>query len=188
MNKRKLFTLGIFSLGIFFGLFYAWSIGPSVATIKVKSKDVKGAAVVAPSEKVIDYDFMSIKIPDRFVSKIRTDGLGNPLHLQQLFSVPIKDVQSIFGDQLAVTIGAVPVAGIADLADVRLRNRDTGYKLLHGDDQLIIFEKVDSVYEIGAFIKHGSNYASLVFSGPQSNKTNLTKELYDCVLSVVWHK
>ncbi len=187
MNKRRIFALSVASLGVLFGLFYTWSTGPSVANIKVKSKDVKGATVTAPSNKVVDYGFMSIKIPDRYVSKTKTEGSGNPLHLQQLFTVPVKDLQSIFGNQLAVTIGVAPIAGIADLSDVRLRSRDIGYKLVQSDDQLVIYEKSSTIYEIGAFIKNGSNYTSLVFSGPQSNQTNLKKELNDCIASVLWH-
>jgi nitrogen fixation-related uncharacterized protein len=186
MKNKAVFLPVAIILGLLLGGFYFWSNGPSVAVIKSQQTDVKGASTDEPLEKTVDYDYLSVSIPERFVSKTRTEGMGAPLYIQQLFTVPVKDVSSLFSDQLAITIGILPAAGITDISDVRLRNRDKSYELLQSSEQMLIFEKETTVYEIGVFVKNESNYASLVFSGPQSNKTSLKRELNSSVESIVW--
>ena len=187
MKKRKI--LLIFAVVVFVTLlsFFVWSSGPSVAVIKSKLTDVKGVSVTEPSVYEVDYQQLSLKISDQYVSINKLTGLGRPLYMQQLFKVPIKNANSVFGNQLAVTIGSVHGIGLSEVSDVKLRNRDKNYALISDQNDIMVFEKNTSNYEIGAFIKKGANYTSIVYSGPISSQSTLKKELNNCIESVIWH-
>lgn len=189
MKAKKTIILLSVIMGLLLIAFFVWSNGPSVATIKSQfvEVDVKGASIDEVSEKIVDYEQLTIQIPDRFVSKTRTEGTGKPLYIQQLFTVPVKDLNSLFSDQLAITIGIAPTSRLKDISDVQLRTRDESYSLTRSEEQLLIFEKTSTIFEIGAFIKHGNDYISLVFSGPGSDQERLRQELNKSIESIVWY-
>ena len=187
MKAKKGLFLGLGAL-MFIGLagILLWAKGPYTALIKVQNKEVKGAVSSDNSTELVEYDQLTLQVPRRFVAKNKTTGEGKPLYVQQLFTVPVKSVQSIFGDQLALTIGNVGQDGLVYVSDVQIRKRDSTYTFLQESDDILVYEKESTTYETGVFVQKNDLYVSLVFSGPSINKNQLKQELSSLLASVQW--
>ena len=165
--------------------FYSWSRGPSTATVLPAKKEVKGSSIDV-STKTATYDQLTVQIPSRFLARQKTPGQGQPIIMQELFTVPVKSTQSIFSDKLAVTIGSLAKTSLIDVSDVQLRVRDSTYILIEQTPSLLIFEKTAGYYEIGAFISNKGLHASFVMTGLPEDSAALRTELRAIVSSVVW--
>ncbi len=183
--------VGIFlglGLAVFIGFlgFSLWAKGPSSGSIKTQTKGVLGAASNDTATELVAYDQLTLQIPRRFVSKNRTKGEGKPLYVQQLFTVPITDSQSIFGDQLAITIGEISTGGLNNVSDVQLRLRSGDYLTLQDTPERVMFEKTIGRYEVSIFVASSNKYASFVITGSPEKSVALKSEINLVAASVNW--
>lgn len=167
-------------------VFLVWSSGPSKSDVSRSTQAVKGATSQDLSTYVMQYDQLSIQVPSRFVSKTKKQGVGTPLYVQELLAEPVKDVKSIFGDQLAVSIGALPVDGLKGVSDMSLRLNDKSYNIEKISDFSMQYDKTDTSYEVGAFVQKNGIYASFVLTGSQTKSASLKTELEAIVASISW--
>jgi hypothetical protein len=186
MRKRSKIVGSVLGLGVLVVVFLLWSSGPSAADIRVPDRDVKGAVTNDASTKDVAYDKLSLKIPSRLQTKTKNIGTGKPLYVQELFAEPVRDSASLFGDQLAITIGTLPSGGFIDIPDIQLRTRDAAYTVLETNSTLMRYEKSGTTYEIGVFLQNGEYYASFVLTGSRAKEAVLKSELGALVTSVTW--
>ena len=154
-------------------------------SVKVNTKDVKG---VTTEMQTIQNEYLTVTVPARFRLKNESKGAGRPLFLQQMFAAQIVSTESLVGDQLAITIGALDAQGIDGVSSLLLRRRDASYKqvTLTSDATVLAYENVTNSYEITAFIPHGSYYAVLSLTVSKAASNEAVEALRRSIDSLHW--
>lgn len=184
MKKRIMFG-AICSIVASFILFYLWSQGPSGTSVTSRT-EVKGA-VTTEEVKVIKNEYVLLQIPERFVLKNQATSIGLPLVLQQLYATKQQDVESLFSDQLAITVRSLPVGGLTELSDLVLRQRTDGYtKTLNSVVGAYTFDKIDTNYEGSAFYANDKYSIAVVITGPVVRADKLRLERERILRSIEW--
>lgn len=184
MKKRLLAASAAVIFGVIVYIFQ-WASGPSTAVISTQAPEVKGVSTTSLAKKLVVYDMVSFWVSERYVGKNPVYSKGNPLYVQQLFSVPVTSTAQLFGDQLAVTVGRLPAGGLEEVSDVQLR-RDRGDLVIAETSEQLLFEKSGATYETSAFITNKEDYFVVVLSGPSFQKEVLKQELSRLLATIVW--
>ena len=178
-------TLALLTLGTT-GIVY-WSNQPAVTKV-TQQQNVKGAETPDYSLKAYGNTDFTAQLPARFTNRTSTLGHGSPLLLQQLFSAP--GGATSFADQLALQVGVLSSGAIKDLPDVQLRSRLPVYKALSFPWLNVAngaaFERTDQGYELDVFLTHTNRYTTIVLTGLNDKKDQLTHEMQLLVSSIQW--
>ncbi len=168
-----------------------WANTPAKATLTPINGEVQGASTQELVLKPQQNDYMAYRLPERFVSRTRTDGSGSPIYLQQLFGSS-SSAQTMKPDQFALTIAQLPSAELKEISGVQFRQRSTDYEQVSfawlDTSQGIAFQKKTNSYELAVFVRHGDFYASLVQSGLVSDQKQIEHELGIVVGSIQWDR
>ena len=166
---------------------YIWSNDPATTT-PVQVANVQGIITPDFSTKLVSNAYFSAQFPTRFSIRRSTDGSGNPVYLQQLYTATSNS--DLYSDQMAITIGKIPVEGVKGVSDVQLRaiSKDYGQLFFQWlpDQNAIAYEKSTHGYELGVFLGHDQYYVDVVTSGTVSNKEQIIHEMQALISSIKW--
>lgn len=169
---------------------YFWSNGPASATITPASTSTKGASTQDLAVKQMHNDYFDYQLSSRFVQKSSNIGAGNPLFLQQLYGTQVTGDSSFYPDQLALTIGTLPGSGIAEVSDVKYRNRNSDYEQLFFEwlpaESGVAYQKKSQGYELDLFLIHKNKYVSFAITGMLDKRDDIIHEMNVLVGSILW--
>lgn len=186
--RKRIIGSGIAGVFLVVGaVFFYWSMQPAVTKVTVQ-QNVQGASTPDYSLKPYSNQYFTAQLPARFNSRSSTSGTGKPILLQQLFTA--NSDANLYADQLALSVGFLPAGKLDDVSGVQLRSRSDAYTAVQFSwlsvEQGVAYERTDEGYELGVFLQHGGKYSTLVISGLNEKKEQLTHEIQLFVSSINW--
>ena len=190
MTKRRLgFSATLLLVIIGTTIFVIWSRGPSASKIVVSEKPVKGAQTADFTTQAYINDHLSTQIPKRYLIKTTNIGEGKPLYIQQLLATQPTSSTGLSSDQLAITVGKLPVGGLNEVSDVTLRQRTSDYtapQLSWLGTNAVVYQKDTNNYELGMFVADQNRYATIVATVSSDKKAQSMRELQTIYQTLIW--
>ena len=186
MKRRRVYAASFLTVAVGVGVFAVWYMGPAKDAKGRNDQSVLGATT--ENVQVIGNGYLSTEIPGRFTLKTQKVSDTIPVFIQQLYTVPIKTVDTIFGEQFALTVGDMQGSPLKEVPAVQLRLGDTNYtRLFDGfDANTYVFTSIQHGYEIGAFLAHGKNYAALVLTAQPTHEQQAMSEMKAMLQALTW--
>ena len=178
--------VAIFGVGLVAFLIWARQPGKQVTS----SSDVQGASTKHESKNLSGANFATRIPSDMIVKTNQTTAHADVL--EQLFvTSSATSINNPVSDQIGITIGKVPMTGLVDISDIRLRLAHADvYSPINRDElpyeHYAYIKQDNSEYQISVFWAEGQKYASVVVSGDATKQSRLDSIMHDILSNWQW--